>query len=306
MQQNDALIASLQPHQVVQVDPEFVRLKPEVAMELYSHNAAASGDSTAILKSDMPPFELAAAINGLASERVALGGELAGTMKGCDYDAAFPVLVRNLIKPYPLVSWFILAALAGAVISSLASMLNSASTIATMDLYAKFSGEKSPQKLVKVGRIFVVIFVILAAIVAPLLNNFTSIFAFIQEFQGFISPGILAVFILGFFSPRTPRYFGAVGIGINIVAYGALKSFLGPWIAKHGWWYADQIAFLDRMAICFFIVLLAGLILTVIRPMREPVSMPVNDQIELKDSKGAKFAGVIVLIATVALYVIFW
>lgn len=60
-----------------------------------------------------------------------------------DYDRAFPVLVRNLIKPMPLVSWFVLAALTGAVISSLASMLNSASTIATMDLYSKFSGEKT-------------------------------------------------------------------------------------------------------------------------------------------------------------------
>ncbi len=68
------------------------------------------------------------------------------TLAGYDYDSAFPVLVRNLIKDKPYISWFILAALCGAVISSLASMLNSASTIATMDLYAKFSGEKNPVK----------------------------------------------------------------------------------------------------------------------------------------------------------------
>lgn len=223
-----------------------------------------------------------------------------------DYDAAFPVLVRNLIKPFPLISWFVLAALSGAVISSLASMLNSASTIATMDLYSKFSGEKNPAKLVKVGRAFVVLFVILAGFVAPKLDNFSSIFAYIQEFQGFISPGILAVFIFGFFSPRTPRYFGAVGIGLNVVAYGAFKWFLGPWIVANGWWYAEQIAFLDRMAICFFIVLLAGLVLTILKPMKEPVTMPVNDEIALESSGSAKIVGAIVVLATLSLYAVFW
>ena len=223
-----------------------------------------------------------------------------------DYDRAFPVLVRNLIKPMPLVSWFVLAALCGAVISSLASMLNSASTIATMDLYAKFTGETNQHKLVKVGRFFVVLFVILAGLVAPKLDNFESIFAYIQEFQGFISPGILAVFIFGFFSPRTPRYFGAVGIGLNVVAYGAFKWLLGPIMVENGWWYADQIAFLDRMAICFFIVLLAGIVLTLVKPMPEPVVLPVNDKIELETSPGAKIVGVGVVLATIALYAVFW
>ena len=223
-----------------------------------------------------------------------------------DYDRAFPVLVRNLIKPYPLISWFVLAALCGAVISSLASMLNSASTIATMDLYSKFTGVKDSQKLVKVGRFFVVIFVIMAGLVAPALDNFTSIFSYIQEFQGFISPGILAVFIFGFFSPRTPRYFGAVGIGLNVVSYGAFKWLVGPWIVSNGWWYADQIAFLDRMAICFFIVLIAGLLLTWFKPMKNPVVMPVNEAIELETSTGAKWVGIGVVLATIALYAVFW
>ncbi len=185
-------------------------------------------------------------------------------------------------------------------------MLNSASTIATMDLYSKFTGQKDPAKLVKVGRVFVVLFVLLAGFVAPKLDNFTSIFAYIQEFQGFISPGILAVFIFGFFSPRTPRYFGAVGIGLNVVAYGAFKWLIGPWLVSNGWWYAEQIAFLDRMAICFFIVLLAGLLLTIFKPMKEAVTMPVNEEIALESSGSAKIVGAIVVIATIALYAVFW
>jgi solute:Na+ symporter, SSS family len=223
-----------------------------------------------------------------------------------DYDRAFPVLVRNLVKPLPLISWFVLAALAGAVISSLASMLNSASTIATMDLYAKFTGEKSEEKLVKVGKILVGVFVVMAALLAPMLDKLTSIFAYIQEFQGFISPGILAVFIFGFFSPRTPKFFGWLGIAINAVSYGAFKWFLGPWMASNGWWYSKDMAFLDRMAVCFFIVLAVGAIVTLVMPMRTPVVMPSNDAIALETSRGAKIWGIGVCVATALLYVYFW
>jgi SSS family solute:Na+ symporter len=223
-----------------------------------------------------------------------------------DYDRAFPVLVRNLIKPYPMVSWFILAALSGAVISSLASMLNSASTVATMDLYAKVTGEKNPHRLVTVGRAFVVLFVLLSATVAPFLDNFTSIFTFIQEFQGFISPGLLAVFLLGFFSPRTPRYFGTLGILVNVFAYAAFKWVLGDIIVSNGWWYSNQIAFLDRMALCFFTVLLIGLVVTLIHPLKTPVTMPVNEKMDMQSSQGAKFAGIGVILATLSLYYYFW
>ncbi len=245
-------------------------------------------------------------IPGILAYNLFSGDLLNASTGEYDYDRAFPVLVRNLIQPLPWLSWFVLAALCGAVISSLASMLNSASTIATMDLYSKFTKVKDPVKLVRVGRFFVVLFVILAGLVAPKLDNFSSIFAYIQEFQGFISPGILAVFIFGFFSPRTPRYFGAVGIGLNVVAYGSFKWWIGPWLVSNGWWYAEQIAFLDRMAICFFIVLLAGVLLTLIKPMEKPVVMPVNDQIALETSTGAKMVGIAVVIATIALYAVFW
>jgi SSS family solute:Na+ symporter len=208
-----------------------------------------------------------------------------------DYDGAFPVLVRNLVKPYPLVSWFVLAALAGAVISSLASMLNSASTIATMDLYQKFTKEKSEAKLVQAGKVFVTVFVI---------------FAYIQEFQGFISPGILAVFIFGFFSPRTPRYFGWLGIVMNAVAYAAFKWVLGPWLVARGWWFSTEMAFLDRMALCFFLVVAVGALVTLIHPLREPVKMPVNAAISAETSSVAKFWGVVVCVLTVILYLWFW
>lgn len=298
---NLAALEEVPAGEVFYVDEKFADVHPELAARVLGINQAEVGLNVALVDGG-----LVNQINGLATAAVDNGADSGPTLKSYDYDAAFPVLVRNLIKPTPLISWFVLAALCGAVISSLASMLNSASTIATMDLYAKFSGVTDPVKLVRVGRAFVVLFVIMAGLVAPVLDNFTSIFAYIQEFQGFISPGILAVFIFGFFSPRTPRYFGAVGIGLNVLSYGGFKWFIGPFLVSKGWWYADQIAFLDRMAICFFIVLTAGILLTLIKPMPKPVTMPVNEQIDLKSSPGAKICGIAVVIATIALYAVFW
>ncbi|PXA05266.1 hypothetical protein DDZ13_03375 [Coraliomargarita sinensis] len=252
--------------------------------------------SPVTLPADMSALEVSEKINAVVSEAQTKNPEVAvaGTLKGYDYDAAFPVLVRNLIKPMPWISWFVLAALCGAVISSLASMLNSASTLATMDLYAKFTKEQNQAKLVKVGRTLVIVFVLLAASFAPQLNAFRSIFAYIQEFQGFISPGILAVFIFGFFSPKTPRYFGVVGIVTSVVVYGGLLLF------------ASDIAFLNRMAITVGTVLATGLTLTILKPMAEPVKMPINDVIDLTESRFAKMAGIAVVILTIALYIIFW
>lgn len=294
-------IETVQDGEVFTVDEQFVDVHRALAQQVLLINASAANVSI-----DASTTLSTSQINELAQTAMAKGATSGNVLKSYDYDAAFPVLVRNLIKPTPWISWFVLAALCGAVISSLASMLNSASTIATMDLYAKFTGQTDPEKLVKLGRVFVVLFVVLAGLVAPALDNFTSIFAYIQEFQGFISPGILAVFIFGFFSPKTPRYFGAVGIGLNVVSYAAFKWLIGPWLVNNGLWYSDSIAFLDRMAICFFIVLIAGLLLTVIKPIKTPVKMPENKEISLESSQGAKVFGIGVVVATIALYAIFW
>ena len=302
---NEKLFSNAASGAVFKVDEKFVEHHAEMAAKALARNAAAAGVDAG-LPADADAATTAAKINELANAAVEKGAIAAGALKAYDYDAAFPILVRNLIKPHPMISWFVLAALCGAVISSLASMLNSASTIATMDLYSKFSGVTDSAKLVSVGRVFVVIFVLLAALVAPKLDNFESIFAYIQEFQGFISPGILAVFIFGFFSPRTPRWFGVVGILTNVVAYGAFKWWLGSLLVDNGLWYSTQMAFLDRMALCFFIVIVAGIVVTLVAPLTKPVELPVNDQICLETSKSAKVVGWIVIVLTLLLYWMFW
>lgn len=318
-EKNVLAIETIAKDGVFTANPGFVTLQPELARKALAHNASVAGVPTGALDvSD--PDAVAAQINDLAAqvqeEAKEKAGPVAGflgsykketkSLKDYDYDAAFPVLVRNLVKDMWWLSWFVLAALCGAVISSLASMLNSASTLATIDFYQKFTRETNQAKLVKAGRFFVVVFVLLAALVAPALDNFESIFAYIQEFQGFISPGILAVFIFGFFSPRTPKYFGALGIATNIVAYAAFKWLIGPWLVSMGWWYSSEIAFLDRMALCIFIVFGLGAVLTLVAPLKEPVQMPENTSIPQESSPIAKMAGLGVVLATIVLYIVFW
>ena len=216
---------------------------------------------------------------------------------GFDYDSAFPMLLKKLMKPG--ITWFVLAALFGAVVSSLASMLNSASTIFTMDIYHKLVPSATPGKLVKVGKIGVVVCVLIALGLAPFLDSpaFGGIFNFIQEFQGFISPGVLCVFLFGFFVPKCPRVFGWLGILVNAILYGAMKWFIAP-----------EMAFLNRMSICLIACIVIGALLTVWNSANggKAVIVPAKNEVPLESSGKAKAFGAFVVIATIALYAIFW
>ncbi len=304
---NVAAFESALPNATAVVDEGMVRKQPELALKALQRNANLAGE-TAEPSND--PVVMAQKINQLSTKALAANKTLieGPHLVGFDYDSAFPVLVRNLLREHWYLSWFVLAALFGAVVSSLASMLNSASTIATMDLYAKAAKVTDGAQLVKAGRVFVVIFVLVAILVAPHFDNpkLGGIFKIIQEFQGFVSPGILAIFLVGFFVPRAPRYVGIMGILLNVVAYGALKWGLGDAIVSAGLWFAPSISFLDRMAICFLLVLLASGIATLLHPLREPVKMPVNEAMSLAPSRFAAFAGVGVILLTIVLYVVFW
>lgn len=304
---NAKAFASAPANTTVLLDEAVARLQPELAAQALQRNAALAGVQQEPIAE---PAALAERVNALSAQAIASkpGTAEGPRLVGYDYDAAFPVLVRNLLREHWYLSWFVLAALFGAVVSSLASMLNSASTIATMDLYAKVAKGADGAALVKAGRFFVVLFVLVAILVAPNFDNpkLGGIFKIIQEFQGFISPGILAIFIVGFFVPRAPRYVGLMGILLNVAAYGALKWGLGDAIVSAGLWFAPTISFLDRMAICFLLVLLASGIATLLHPLREPVKLPVNESMNLEPSRFAAFAGAGVVVLTGILYMVFW
>ena len=282
---------------------EFATVDPARAMSLVMHNAQLVGEVPGVLTG---PEALAEANDEYVSKARQDNIAVATLLVGYDYDAAFGTLLRNLL--FPGIRWFVFAAITGAVISSLASMLNSASTIATMDVYNKVRKGASQQELVRMGRVFVVLFVLIASIIAPTLGSpmFSGIFTFIQEFQGFISPGILAVFIFGFLVPRAPRYLGWLGISANIILYGFFKFIGGDLLVQNGLWFASEMAFLDRMGLCFLLVLLLATVCTLVNPLKEPVSMPENKNFDMTPSKGAFIGGIGVVIGTLALYAVFW
>ena len=231
-----------------------------------------------------------------AAKKENSGLKVSSKLVGFDYDAAFPTLLKKLMKPG--ITWFVLAALFGAVVSSLASMLNSASTIFTMDIYNKIAKNASPEKLVSVGKVGVVVCVLIALGLAPFLNSpiFGGIFNFIQEFQGFISPGVLCVFLFGFFVPKCPRVFGWLGIAVNAVLYGALKVGM------------PEMAFLNRMSICLIVCIAIGALLTLWNAARggQAILVPAKNEVPLEGSGKAKAFGAFVVVATVALYILFW
>jgi SSS family solute:Na+ symporter len=216
---------------------------------------------------------------------------------GYKYDTALGQLLSNVLPQGTGLLGFVLAALLGAVVSSLAAMLNAASTIFSMDIFKKYiRPEASQRSIVLLGRSMVVVFTVIAVVLAPMLGNpkiSNSIFTVIQEGQGLISPGILAVFAFGLIIHKGPRICGVAGLLTNIIAYPTLK-FVVP-----------DVNFLNRMAICFFLCLVVMTIITIAKPLAKPIEFEAKNQVALESSKGARKAGIGVIVLTVMLYIIF-
>jgi solute:Na+ symporter, SSS family len=213
------------------------------------------------------------------------------------YDTTLAQLLGNVLPQGRGWVGFVLAALLGAVVSSLAAMLNAASTIFAMDIYKKHMAPRSSQKtVVLLGRISVVAFTFVAVILAPNLGNpkiSNSIFTIIQEGQGFISPGILAVFVFGLLVRKAPPICGIVGLLTNVAAYGLLKLSV------------PSLQFLNRMAVCFILCLVVMAIITALRPLPQRFEFRRNATIALTTSRSAQIGAWAVVATTLVLYLIF-
>ncbi len=210
-------------------------------------------------------------------------------------DMAYPLLIKNLI-PTGL-RGFIFAVLAGAVISSIASVLNAAATIFTIDLYQRYLRPAASQtRLIVIGRVSTVAFVIVGGMIALQLSNpaFRGVFHYIQEFQGYISPGILAAFVFGFVFKRAPAAAGVSALVLCAPVYGFLHYFYG------------QVAFLNRMAITFAVICAVMAAITLLRPLSEPKVMPVNADIDMRPAPSLLWLGGVIIAAVVAFYAVFW
>ena len=141
---------------------------------------------------------------------------------GLDNDRAYPWLISQFI-PVGL-KGLVLVALAAAIVSSLASMLNSTATIFTMDIYKPhFNRKASDKNLLLVARITVLIALVSACVIAPMLGNVGLAFRYIQEYTGLVTPGILAIYMLGLFWKKTTNNAAIGGAILSIVFALSLK-----------------------------------------------------------------------------------
>ncbi len=215
-------------------------------------------------------------------------------LKSYKYDSALGLLITRLIPQNVGILGFVIAALLGAIVSSLAAVLNAASTLLTMDVYQRYLDRRASQyRLVTMGRIFIGIFVVIGCVIAPMLVNNKSVFEFIQKFQGFVSTGILAVFIYGLINRTSGKWAGVIGLLANPIIYGILTSQF------------PEMHFLYAMSYSLIAVLC---ILTVYGLIwkQEKVIFTTNTEMDLTPSKGALVWGLGVCAFTIALYVIFW
>lgn len=207
-------------------------------------------------------------------------------------DLAYPTLIREIV---PLgLRGMLLAALSGAIMSALAAILNSASTIFTLDFYKRFINKDSGDaQEVRVGRISTIAFTVIACILAPLPGRFHGVFNYIQELWGCFSPGITAAFLFGLAFRRAPTA-------------AAMASLIGsPIIYLFQRWMFPNMAFLNQMAITFVILLAIMWIITLARPLKEPVRLNRQDAaLDMRSSPLAKGLGILVLVLVAAVYIV--
>lgn len=149
-------------------------------------------------------------------------------------DEAYPWLLGNLLPVG--VKGVAFAALTAAIVSSLASMMNSISTIFTMDIYRSYFRKEAGQKeLVHTGRWASFGSLLIAVLIAPMLSGLDQAFQYIQEFTGFVSPGALSIFLAGFFYKRATANGALAALGSFVFSFGLKFLFPGlPWMDRMG------------------------------------------------------------------------
>lgn len=215
-------------------------------------------------------------------------------------DHAYPTLMNLLPAGLKGVAF---AALTAAIVASLAGKANSISTIWSLDIYKKYFNKEAPdRKVVKVGRWAVIISMLIAALITPALRSLDQAYQFIQEYAGFLSPGVLAIFLLGMFWKRTTAAAALAGAVITIPVSTILK-FLPSWTGRA---FPDY-PFLDRMTITFFTVILVMVAISLIWPKGEKDRHTIEVDKSLFKVNPAFIVGSVIICGILAaLYTIFW
>jgi SSS family solute:Na+ symporter len=230
-------------------------------------------------------------------------------------DEAYPTMMR-LLPPGLL--GLVFAALVAAIIASTASKINSIATIFTLDLYAKFRGEKTraeddkaesvreERHLVLVGRITAITAIIIAIIVArPLVGSSEQAFQFIQEFSGFFTPGITVIFLLGLFWKRATEA-GAIVAAVTSVGLSFIMKYTLP-AAAFSQGVNDYLTpFINRMGVVFLVSLALAVVVSLATPQRPDVDTIDTSNVRYKTSTGFNAGALGVILILIALYATWW
>jgi SSS family solute:Na+ symporter len=211
-------------------------------------------------------------------------------------DQAYPTMMNLL--PVGL-KGLVFAALIAAIVASLASKVNSISTIFTLDLYAKANKGADERHLVLVGRIAAATAMLIGILVArPLLGGFSQAFQFIQDFTGFFTPSIVVIFILGLFWRRASEA-GALTAAIGGVALSGVMW----WMDREG---VFTLPFMNRVGVVFLVSLVAAIIVSLLVPPREGTMQIRLDGVSYRTTLGFNIAAVGVIAFLIAVYAIWW
>ena len=218
-------------------------------------------------------------------------------------DNAAPWLIKEVI-PVGL-KGLILAALAAAIVSSLASMVNSTSTIFTMDIYKSIINKKADDKsLVTVGRVAGLVALIIAILIAPQLKSLGQVFQYIQEYTGVVSPGILAVFLMGLFYKKASNN-GAIWGVISSIPI-AMYFKVGP----NGWSdlsvFTHDIPFMNQMLItCLATMFIIFIVSKIEGSVDDPKGINITKKL-FSTSPTFNISAFAICIITAFLYAFFW
>ncbi|MEQ8179051.1 MAG: sodium/sugar symporter [Amphiplicatus sp.] len=208
-------------------------------------------------------------------------------------DQAYP----EMMKLVPTgVRGLIFAALIAAIVSSLGSMMNSISTIFTMDLYRPLFGEgKTERQLVGVGRITSFAALVIAVIAArPFLAGADQVFQIIQEYTGFFTPGIVVIFLLGMFFKRATET-GAIGA---VIGSFALSLAFKVWL--------PDMPFIDRVGIVFLLCLALGVALSYLQRQASDEKTVDLAGVSFKTGPGFNIGAAIIGAILIFLYAFYW
>jgi SSS family solute:Na+ symporter len=207
-------------------------------------------------------------------------------------DEAYPWLLQLLPDGLKGIAF---AALAAAIVSSLASMLNSTSTIFTMDIYKQYIDKNaSDKKTVNVGRISAAVALLIACIMAPLLGGIDQAFQYIQEYTGIVSPGILGVFLLGLFWKKTTNKGAIWGAILSVPIALLFKLF-------------PKIPFMNQMGLTCLITMLVIIVVSHLEGRGKDSEKGIEIRTELfKTSPSFNIGAFAVMIVVSVLYALFW